>query len=713
MTDDVATAQNIDTSPAAPKGKRKMITVSNALAAALEAYNKGNFDRAEAFCREVIKARPRNAEAFNLLGIVLHSKGDTREAIKAVKKATALNGSLANYHSNLGEMNRLVGRLGDAVVSLRRALTLNPNYVQAHNNLGITYFDKKDYERSVTEYQKAIELAPKYAEAHNNLGNALRALDRMDEAFEFYNRAIEIRANYPEAFNNLATAYRDSGEPEKAEETYRKALELKPDYYDAKNNLAALYISQDNYDGALAILGEILKIDDKNIRALISAARAQMQRANYAAAQIAAKRALELEPENAEVLCVNAQVAHDLDDVDGALDFYERALAIKPDYAECYNSYGVALKSKGEIKKAREAFFKTLELKPKAFGAFSNLADTETFTPDNPVFLSMKKVIDEADDPKKDRYLPVHYALGKAYTDMGEYENGFEHYQTGSALKRARLNYDAGEMAKFFDGIKEAFTKETFTNPPFRGHPSAMPIFVLGMPRSGSTLTEQIISAHPDVYGAGEIKMLNFSIGTLRQQNPSIPPYPAMIGELKPGHYQAIAHTYLDRISRYSDTALKVTDKMLTNYFFCGLIHLLFPNAKIIHTRRDPMDTCLSCYTKLFKEDMPHTYDLQELGGYYRMYEGLMEHWWQVLPDGVMLDLKYETLVNDFDEEVRKLIDFCGLDWNDACLRFHESDRPVKTASVAQVRKPIFTGSIGKWKNFENQLAPLHEALGL
>ena len=184
-----------------------------------------------------------------------------------------------------------------------------------------------------------------------------------------------------------------------------------------------------------------------------------------------------------------------------------------------------------------------------------------------------------------------------------------------------------------------------------------------------------------------------------------------MIGAMKPAHYAKVAESYLNDMTRFSETALTVTDKMLTNFFFVGLINLLFPNAKIIHTHRHPMATCLSCFSKLFKEDMPHTYDLGELGRYYRRYEDMMEHWRSVLPENVMLDVKYEDVVENFEEEAHKLVDFCGLKWDDACLAFHKSDRPVKTASVSQVRKPIYKSSVERWKRYGKRLDPLRKAL--
>ena len=231
------------------------------------------------------------------------------------------------------------------------------------------------------------------------------------------------------------------------------------------------------------------------------------------------------------------------------------------------------------------------------------------------------------------------------------------------------------------------------------------------MPRSGSTLVEQILSSHPDVYGAGEVKYLSVALGKLRDRFPSLPKYPDMVAKLMPAQMDIAARGYLQALTASAGDAKQVTDKLLTNYFFVGLLNLFYPNAKVIHTRRDPVDTCLSGFTKLFKDDMPHSYDLAELGRYYGKYRELMEHWETVLPEGVMTTVVYEDVVADTEKEARRLIDFLGLPWNDKCVDFHKSDRPVKTASVAQVRKPIYKTSVQRWKKYGDGLQPLVDAV--
>jgi hypothetical protein len=278
-------------------------------------------------------------------------------------------------------------------------------------------------------------------------------------------------------------------------------------------------------------------------------------------------------------------------------------------------------------------------------------------------------------------------------------------------MKRAQLEYKEEETFGFFDAIMEAFPKDAITKRKYAGIEDERPVFIIGMPRSGSTLVEQILSSHPDVYGAGEVKYLSRALGQLRDRFPSLQKYPQMMEKITPAQLEIVAKNYLSALSTGAGDAKRITDKLLTNYFFVGLIHLLYPKARFIHTARDPIDTCLSGFTKLFKDDMPHSYDLGELGRYYGKYRELMAYWEKTLPKGTIKTVVYEDVVANTEKEAKELIKFLGLEWNDKCLEFHKSDRPVKTASVAQVRKPIYKTAVKRWKKYGDGLKPLADAI--
>lgn len=687
--------------------------VQDALAAAGQLFNAGRLAEAENICRQIIKARPKLAEAHNILGVTLHRLGRSDEAVAALKAAIRFDGTIPNYHSNLGEIERNLGHLDEAEKILKRAIALNPNAAEAINNLGIVYYDKGEYETARDHYLRSIELNPNYAEAHNNLGNALRALEQTRESLDHYERAVEINASYAEAYNNMGTALRDLGRRDDAETALAQAATIRPDYLEAYNNLAMLYLAEDRHDDALHILADALRRSPTHVPTLVGVARAQLARGAAAAAEQAVREALRIDPDSAEAHSMMGQVFHDTDRLDKALASFRKALELKPDMPEALNMLGVTLKATGHLDEAREVFLKALENRPSAAGTYSNIVDLEKFTTDSPILKAMLDVLDKADEPEADRYIPLHFALGKAHEDIGDPEKALHHYVTGARLRRAQLDYDEASTFAFFDEIIATFDEAYFANRPFAGNPTTLPLFIVGMPRSGSTLTEQIISAHPDVFGAGEIKTLSQAIGALRRKYPTVPKFPAMAKAMKPAHFNAVAEQYLATVTALSPTASRITDKLLTNYYFVGPITTLFPNAKIIHTMRNPVDTCLSAFSKLFKDDMPHSYDLAEIGRYYRKYEELMAHWRKVLPPGVMLDVQYEDVVADIEPKAREIIAFCGLPWDDRCLQFHESTRPVKTASVSQVRKPLYATSVERWKRYGKRLGPLLDALGI
>jgi sulfotransferase family protein len=309
--------------------------------------------------------------------------------------------------------------------------------------------------------------------------------------------------------------------------------------------------------------------------------------------------------------------------------------------------------------------------------------------------------------------LQLDFALGKAYSDLKDYPRAFAHLLAGNAAKRATISYDETSIFALFDRIEATFTRELIAKKAGSGDPSSLPIFVIGMPRSGTTLVEQIIASHPMVHGAGELQAFNDVILALRGPNGDAIPYPNFVPSLDASALQQIGARYLSAVRKLAPSGERVTDKMPSNYYFAGLIHLALPNAKIIHTVRNPVDTCLSCFSKLFTAEQNHTYDLAELGRYYKRYERLMAHWRRVLPAQCILDVRYEDVVADLEGQARRIIAYCALPWDERCLSFHKTDRAVRTASASQVRLPIYKGAVGRWRAYEKQLGPLLSALGV
>lgn len=318
----------------------------------------------------------------------------------------------------------------------------------------------------------------------------------------------------------------------------------------------------------------------------------------------------------------------------------------------------------------------------------------------------------------------LHFALAKALADVGDDEGSFGHFLEANELKRAELDYDEAKALRVFDDIRTVFSAEFLRAREGNGHASELPIFIVGMPRSGSTLVEQILASHPRVFGSGERVDFSAILRSMGADRPAAM-FPRGVLGFTRSDFLDLAKSYLGRMedaaaaarsrdpSAFGVTLDRITDKTLNNFFCVGLIHLALPNARIIHTRRDPVDSCLSCYSRLFGSKLSFTYDLGELGRYHRAYQALMEHWSSVLPAGAILDVQYEDVVDDLEGQARRLIAHCGLEWHDACLAFHETRRPVKTASVGQVRQPIYRSSVKRWRPADDVLRPLLDGLGI
>ncbi|HEX5238341.1 MAG TPA: tetratricopeptide repeat protein [Sphingomicrobium sp.] len=709
-----ARAGSIDETIAKAQQGRVNISPAKAIEMAGQLYSRGQYDQAERVCRQIIEARPGNADAHNILGVTLAALGKRDEGLSVLRRAIKLSAQAPSFYANMGEILRQAGKTDDAAEALEKAIELDPNNPQALNNLGIIQYERQKFAGAVDYYRKALALNPNMAEALNNLGNALRMTGDIDGAISAYQDALTQRAVYPEVYNNLGTLLQQDRKIEEAEHALRKAIQQNPKYVEAHNNLAQLLFAEKHEVEALRILGEALKFAPANVQTLLLTAKIQLKRNNLQAAEQAARLALNEEPENAEALTLLGQVLHEVDHYEEALDVLDRAVQKSPDNAEALNFYGVALKSVGRLDEAREHILRALKLNDSMYGAYANLNDLIDFSDGigAELFDRMDAIFEAAPDGESEQFLALHFAYAKALDDRGQHEKALDHYIIGGRMKRAQLDYKESETFAFFDGIMAAFPKEAFENRQYPGLPDDRPVFIVGMPRSGSTLVEQILSSHPDVYGAGEVKYLARALGQLRDRFPSLPKYPEMASKITPAQLDIVAKNYQQALAQGADDAKKITDKLLTNYFFLGLINLLFPDAKVIHTRRDPVDTCLSGFTKLFKDDMPHSYDLGELGRYYGKYRELMSYWEKVLPSGFMTTVDYEDVVADTEKEARRLIEFLGLPWNDKCLEFHKSDRPVKTASVAQVRKPIYRTAVERWKKYGSGLQPLVDAIG-
>ena len=392
---------------------------------------------------------------------------------------------------------------------------------------------------------------------------------------------------------------------------------------------------------------------------------------------------------------------------------FRRALEIKPDYPDAIFNLGGCLMDQGRLGEA-EASYRELQKTKSGFieGSFAiaQLRKVKASDENLAGLIAVDEAVRSVAAPLMDKEaIFLHFALGKSYDDLGDHAKAFPHFIEGCKLKRATLDYDPSKTTRHFDSIMRNFDASTINRLRDGGDPSHLPIFVLGMPRSGTTLTEQIIASHPEVHGAGELPDLMAIAG----REIAGAAFPDNVRQLDQTKLAAWGAEYVAGLRRRAPDARCITDKMPANFQAIGLIHLMLPNAKIIHVNRNPVDTCLSCFTTLFKEgSLEYTYDLAELGRYYADYARLMGHWRNVLPDGAFLDIQYEDIVADQEGQARRITEYCGLEWDEACLDFYKSQRVVRTASVTQVRQPIYKSSVERWRPYEKFLEPLLDALG-
>ena len=409
------------------------------------------------------------------------------------------------------------------------------------------------------------------------------------------------------------------------------------------------------------------------------------------------------DPSNAQAHSDLATKLHTLGRPDDSIQHFRRALELEPDSAAAHLGLGIVLAAVGKQAEARASFENAIELNPSSAEAYFNLALAVRFAVNDRHFVAMQQLARDLTALSPESQIHLHFALGKAYRDIGDYDRSFHHLLQGNKLKRQKPPYF--EKQKLGERVQAVFSSAMMQKKAGMGNPTSLPVFIVGMHRSGSTLVEQILASHPKCFGAGELFDLSDLATQLR--NSDGVEFPESVPSLSAHRLSALAERYLAVLRRMSTTAERITDKMPGNFGYIGLIHLMFPNARIIHTRRDPCDTAISCFSTkgLFY------FDLAELGRFYRNYRSLMAHWRNMLPDGVMLEVDYEVLVENFDAQARRIVAHCGLEWDDSCEAFYRNERPVLTASVGQVHQPIYRSSVGRWRAYEKFLGPFLEAL--
>lgn len=454
-----------------------------------------------------------------------------------------------------------------------------------------------------------------------------------------------------------------------------------------------------HYDRILALKPDLAPVHNNRGLALAELDRPERAVAAY-------RRAAALNADDPQTLCNWSLALAELGRWAEAEAILRRAIAGRPDFAAAHNNLGLILREQGRVAEAASALERAICLSPKDTSYYDNLAAIRPFTVGDPYVTALEALAADTSLPAVSR-MHLDFALAKTYEPVGNSERAFAHLLAANAGKRAQIAYDEAATLAQMDRTREMFTRQFVGDRRGSGKRSSVPLFIVGMPRSGTTLIEQILASHPQIFGAGELNLLRQAADAIGGAAPQSPPFPEFVPGMSAAQLGELGTLYLEKLLQRAPGATRITDKMPANFLFAGLIHLALPDARIIHAVRDPIDTCVSCFSVHFTRGQLHTYDLAELGRYYRHYQALMAHWRRVLPPGRIIDVRYEDLVGDLEATARRLIACCGLPWDPRCLDFHRTERPVRTASALQVRQPLYHTSVGRWRRYERFLAPL------
>lgn len=521
--------------------------------------------------------------------------------------------------------------------------------------------------------RQVVNSTPDHHPAWHMLGLLAFEVGKLELASQLIAHAVRLNDAVALYHRNLGELYRRLGRLAEAVAAGERATALAPDDLDAHYNLGLAHTDKGEWDAAIC----------------------------------AYRRALELDPDHGLSWNNLGAALEKKGDLAGAEAAYARAVALNPAHHEAQNNLGAIYSEQGRLEDACRCFEDSIRANPDFIEPHFNLSSLKTYRADDPHLLYLERNLAKAGDMPVKARIRYWFALGKAREDVGHYDEAFAAYAEGNRLQHELLPCDEARADAMLERLTTVFDRDFFAARRNVPGSDKAPIFIVGMPRSGTTLLEQILASHPAVHGAGELPDLNQVImdAPARAERR----FPDFVPDLQPDDFRHMGEAYAERVWRLAPGAQHITDKMPANFFYIGMIRLMLPNAKIIHAMRDPMDSCFSNYARLFNDTMEFAYDLGALGRYYVRYIKLMQHWHSVLPAGSILDLRYEHMVADTEGQARRILDYLGLPWDEKCLAFHQNKRHVKTASVAQVRKPIYKTSVARWRRFESHLQRLLE----
>jgi tetratricopeptide (TPR) repeat protein len=565
------------------------------------------------------------------------------------------------------ELQKNTDEYDNLIDSNKTTTKLNSNKHETYLSLGFSLEMLGKYDEGLYNYQQALKINPDDPIVIYRIGQIYLKKEEVDNAEKAFKKVVSLSPNFFKALINLALIYRQKGLLQKVVLLYKKALLIKPDFADLYNNLGNIHSELGDMSQALECYQRATNINPAHYQAFFNMGNILKKKGKF----------------------------------DTAVLSYKQAIYYKSDFYQAMIEIGNIHRIKGRKEAALLSYNDAISVNNKSVAPYRYISALRKFKAKDKYISEMESLLNDSDVSQADKII-LNFSLGKAYEDLKQYDLAFQYFKKGNCKKRDTIRYDRREDDHLFEKIKNIFSKTFLKTRLDWGLDDSTPIFIIGMPRSGTSLVEQIVATHSDVYGAGELSMFDQILSTYGKKILKSS-FPEFLVKFSQADYEAIGKTYINSLRELNPGIKFITDKMPQNFLFTGVIRIIFPHAKIIHCVRNPMDNCFSIFKSLFSDLHRYAYDLSEIEHYYKLYYDLMNHWRNVMP-GFIYDIHYEKLVMESEKQVKRLLKFCGLNWDLQCLSFYQSDRPVLTASTAQVRRPFYRDSIELWRKYEKNI---------
>lgn len=690
------------------KLKSKSGVVHDKLTRSFKLHCAGELERAERGYRQVLRMQSTNVQALHYLGLLQNQKGNQGEAEKLISRAIKITPDNPVFHNNLGEVFRVQGRFQEAISAYQEAVKLDESNSDAFNNFGLCLIALEDHDGAIDALKRAVEIDPAMAESWINLGNAYKGACRFEEARGGYATVGEESPLYLAAQRNRAATYLLERRPSMAEQCLLELVKMNIADVSIVEMLLSLYGEREAYTEIRLLVKLALKQNLSSAQIYVSYATALRIDGEFAEAERNVRLAIKADGEYESAIILLGACLSDQGCCRDASLVFNNALALNSSNATLYFHMGDNHLSLGNKEQAIACFRKAVEIDPEYASALERVSKLAPLAISDESRIEKLIVVAESEERKISERVSLHFALAEVFAAKENHDRAFSHYQRGNSIRKEVVPYSwrahEDDVAAVIGAFSCSFVRKGLTG----AVKSTRPVFIVGMPRSGTTLVEQILSSHPDFYGAGELPYF-VDVRTRDNKTGKVVPYWQNIKSFEKTHTERLAGDYLLLLSERSNGESKVSDKMPSNYLNLGLIHMLFPEARIVFCQRDVRDCCLSIFCHNFGHQA-FSHDLFEIGHRYQQHLRLMKHWLEVIPNRIF-QLSYDELVTSPETMSRQLVNFCGLPWNDACLSPHQNERHVLTPSQTQVREPVYQHSRGRWRLYEAHLSELERGL--